>query len=72
MLKQRKSHKDKWREATEKSKTIKNYSSNDSFYAGDVLSHTKYGLGHVETSFGNKIEVRFEDKIRLLIHKLMF
>lgn len=74
MAKQRKTHKVKWEEAVIKktAEEFKKYSSSASFYTGDMINHTKFGKGYVESSFGNKIEVRFEDKMRLLIHKVVF
>jgi hypothetical protein len=44
---------------------------NTNFYAGDVIKHPKFGLGAVETSHPpNKIEVRFQDGKRVLLHNM--
>lgn len=53
-------------------KDTKSYSTNQSFYVGDIIQHNSFGLGYIQDSFGNKIEVLFEDKIRVLIHMVMF
>lgn len=55
-----------------KENDFKDYSSSSSFYQGDLIHHFKFGRGFVQSSFGNKIEVLFEDKMRLLVHKVMF
>jgi hypothetical protein len=48
------------------------YNKSASFYQGDYISHTKFGLGYIQTTFGNKIEVLFEDKVRLLVQRVVF
>jgi hypothetical protein len=50
---------------------VKSYSMDTSFSAGDVINHPKFGLGSVEVSLPpNKIEVRFQDGKRLLLHNM--
>lgn len=50
---------------------VKPYDMNNSFSAGDVINHSKFGLGAVETAFPpNKIEVRFEEGKKLLLHNM--
>ena len=50
---------------------VKPYDMNNSFSAGDVINHSKFGLGAVETSFPpNKIEVRFQEGKKLLLHNM--
>ncbi|MFY9611592.1 MAG: hypothetical protein WAU45_23640 [Blastocatellia bacterium] len=50
---------------------VKPYNMNNSFSAGDVINHAKFGLGAVETAFPpNKIEVRFQEGKTLLLHNL--
>ncbi len=48
------------------------YNIAESFYEGDYISHSKFGLGYIQTTFGNKIEVLFEDKVRLLVQRVVF
>lgn len=62
-----------WRERMKvKKEMTKTYNSNQSFYTGDIISHKNFGLGYVESSFGNKIDVLFEDRARTLVHMVMF
>ncbi len=49
----------------------KPYQSASSFYVGDYITHKSFGMGYIQSSFGNKIEVLFEDKIRLLVHRIL-
>ena len=50
---------------------VKSYDMNNSFSAGDVINHPKFGLGAVETSLPpNKIEVRFQEGKKLLLHNM--
>ena len=50
---------------------VKPYDMNNSFSAGDVINHSKFGLGAVETSLPpNKIEVRFQEGKKLLLHNM--
>lgn len=48
------------------------YNKSASFYQGDYISHAKFGIGYIQTTFGNKIEVLFEDKVRLLVQRVVF
>lgn len=48
------------------------YNKSASFYQGDYISHSKFGIGYIQTTFGNKIEVLFEDKVRLLVQRVVF
>lgn len=62
-----------WSELISKKKSdTKKYSTSESFYVGDFINHNNFGVGYIQSSFGNKIEVLFEDKIRTLIHMVMF
>jgi hypothetical protein len=50
---------------------VKSYDMNNIFSAGDVIKHPKFGLGAVETSLPpNKIEVRFQEGKKLLLHNM--
>lgn len=50
---------------------VKSYNMDSSFSAGDVINHPKFGLGSVESSPGpNKIEVRFQEGKKMLVHNL--
>jgi len=50
---------------------VKSYDMNNSFSAGDVINHPKFGIGAVETSLPpNKIEVRFQEGKKLLLHNM--
>lgn len=74
MARTSKKHLMKWTERVEEKLNgkIKEYSSSESFYKGDLINHNHFGKGRVETSFGNKIEVIFQDKMRILIHRLIY
>jgi hypothetical protein len=61
-----------WSDRVKTKKQSKSYGVNDSFYIGDFIDHKKFGLGYIQDSFGNKIEVLFEDKVRTLIHMVVF
>lgn len=62
-----------WKERMKVRKNLtKNYNSNESFYTGDIICHENFGLGYVESSFGNKIDVLFEDGAKTLVHMVMF
>ncbi|MBC76032.1 MAG: hypothetical protein CME64_08440 [Halobacteriovoraceae bacterium] len=50
----------------------KTYKTSNSFYVGEYIDHKKFGVGYIQDSFGNKVEVLFEDKVRTLIHMVMF
>ena len=67
-------YKMKWEENVMESpeKGFKRYSFAESFYKGDLILHDHFGKGCVESSFGNKIEVLFKDKIRTLVHRVVF
>ncbi|HKP87871.1 MAG TPA: hypothetical protein VJZ26_17345 [Blastocatellia bacterium] len=53
------------------SRPVKSYDMNNSFSAGDVINHPKFGLGAVEIAFPpNKIEVRFQEGKKLLLHNM--
>ena len=55
----------------DKTRPVKSYDMNNSFSAGDVINHPKFGLGAVETSLPpNKIEVRFQEGKKLLLHNM--
>ena len=50
---------------------VKSYNMDSNFSAGDVINHPKFGLGSVESSPGpNKIEVRFQEGKKMLVHNL--
>jgi len=50
---------------------VKSYDMNNIFAAGDVISHPKFGLGAVETALPpNKIEVRFQEGKKMLLHNM--
>ena len=50
---------------------VRSYDMNSMFSAGDVIRHPKFGLGAVETTFPpNKIEVRFQEGKKLLLHNM--
>ena len=44
------------------------YSTKETFAAGESVEHPRYGIGRVEDSRGKKIDVRFGDGVRTLIH----
>lgn len=47
------------------------YNMKTTFKAAQVLQHPKFGLGLIRSVQGDKIEVFFEDEIRLLVHGRM-
>jgi hypothetical protein len=50
---------------------VKSYDMNNIFSAGDVINHPKFGLGAVEITLPpNKIEVRFQEGKKLLLHNM--
>lgn len=46
----------------------RSYSARESYAAGDFVEHPVYGLGRVEGARGAKIDVRFRDAVRTLVH----
>ena len=47
---------------------VKSY---DIFSTGDVINHSKFGLGAVEAAIPpNKIEVRFQEGKKMLLHNM--
>ena len=48
---------------------VQAYLQTGTYAKDDVISHPSFGKGLVEHSQGNKINVRFEDKLRTLITK---
>ena len=57
--------------AIDPKRPVKSYDMNTNFAAGDVINHPKFGLGSVEISFPpNKIEVRFQEGKKLLLHNI--
>ena len=69
MSKPRKSHKNLWGTAISAPAAIKEYFQTETYLQGDLINHPNFGKGSVELSQGNKIDVRFEDKVRTLINK---
>ncbi|MCO4753958.1 MAG: hypothetical protein KC478_05725 [Bacteriovoracaceae bacterium] len=62
-----------WSELMTSKKTdSKSYKTSNSYYVGDFISHTTFGEGYIQGSFGNKVEVLFEDEVRTLTHMVMF
>jgi hypothetical protein len=52
-------------------RSVKAYDMQAFFSAGDVIDHPKFGLGEVQNSLApNKIEVRFEEGSKLLLHNM--
>ena len=50
---------------------VKSYDMNNIFSAGDVINHPKFGLGAVEITLPpNKIEVRFQEGKKMLLHNM--
>jgi len=50
---------------------VKSYDMNNIFSTGDVINHPKFGLGAVEGAMPpNKIEVRFQEGKKLLLHNM--
>ncbi|HKG22505.1 MAG TPA: hypothetical protein VKC34_11445 [Blastocatellia bacterium] len=57
--------------AIDPKRPIKAYSMDTSFGTGDVINHPKFGLGAVEsTNPPNKIEVRFQEGKKTLLHNM--
>lgn len=55
--------------ATKKKAPMKPYKTQELFQAGDVISHTKFGVGIVEeVKSSGKIVVLFRDEERVLVH----
>ncbi|HXG64305.1 MAG TPA: hypothetical protein VNO70_04300 [Blastocatellia bacterium] len=49
----------------------KPYSMTASFDVGDVINHVKFGLGRVESlNPPNKIEVRFQEGVKTMLHNM--
>lgn len=69
MPKSRKSHKNLWGSAISAPTAIKEYLQTKTYIQGDLINHPNFGKGSVELSHGNKIDVRFEDRVRTLINK---
>ena len=44
------------------------YSTKETYAVADFVEHPRYGVGRVEDSRGTKIDVRFRDGVRTLIH----
>jgi hypothetical protein len=44
------------------------YSTQETYAVADFVEHPRYGVGRVEDSRGTKIDVRFRDGMRTLIH----
>ena len=44
------------------------YSTQETYAVAEFLEHPRYGVGRVEDSRGTKIDVRFRDGVRTLIH----
>jgi len=44
------------------------YSATETYAAGAFVEHPRYGVGRVEDARGTKIDVRFDDGVRTLIH----
>jgi hypothetical protein len=50
---------------------VRSYDMNTSFSAGDVINHSKFGIGAVETIIPpNKMEVRFQEGKKTLIQNM--
>jgi hypothetical protein len=50
---------------------VRAYNMDSSFSTGDVINHPKFGLGSVElTRLPNKIEVRFQEGKKVLLHNM--
>lgn len=57
---------------TKKEQEAKIYTTSSSYYVGDYIKHQSFGVGYVQDSFSNKLDVLFEDKARTLVHMVMF
>lgn len=55
---------------TDSSTELKKYSFRGSFGTGDLIDHASFGKGYVTSAHENKIEVLFEDKLRILVHNI--
>ncbi|MEW6129681.1 MAG: hypothetical protein AB1757_21760 [Acidobacteriota bacterium] len=52
-------------------KPVRAYNTETGFAIGDVIRHPKFGLGSVEATYlPNKVEVRFEEGRKTLIHNM--
>lgn len=63
---------DAWakRVSSARSNPARTYAASQTFRPGDLIQHVKFGEGVVEKLMHpNKIEVIFQDDVRLLIHK---
>ena len=50
---------------------VKSYDMNNVYSANDVINHPKFGLGAVEAALPpNKIEVRFQEGKKMLLHNM--
>lgn len=47
---------------------VHNYMMKTKFQMNQKLSHPKFGMGYVRTTHADKIEVVFEDEVRMLVH----
>lgn len=50
------------------SNDVVNYNMKTTFKVSQLLQHPKFGLGLIRSVQGDKIEVFFEDEVRLLVH----
>ncbi|MBL7666325.1 MAG: hypothetical protein JNM93_14415 [Bacteriovoracaceae bacterium] len=68
-MKKKSSKKANWTDLTAKMKndTAVSYTMSSSYKTGDYINHTVFGLGYIESSYGPKISVVFEDKTRFLM-----
>jgi hypothetical protein len=56
--------------STAKTVAVRNYAASQTFRPGERIQHVKFGEGYVEKLVHpNKIEVLFQDDVRMLIHK---
>ena len=53
-----------------KEENFKEYLTSASYNMGDFITHQSFGHGYIQLTLGNKIEVLFEDKVRLLVHNI--
>jgi hypothetical protein len=57
--------------AVDPNRPVRSYNMNSMFTTGDVINHPKFGIGAVELSVPpNKIEVRFQEGKKLLLHNM--
>ena len=55
-----------------KGQTAKSYAIGESFSKGDLIEHSKFGLGVVEeVRVGKKIQVLFRDDFKTLVHSIV-